>query len=280
MVDMTGRKDRSGIHVRKDIDPLLEFIAMAHYSVYYHLGKASFLQSSSDQEFFEDILFHLITATEMVERLIFIIAKLKFQMEKQDLAKQLPQNKILSIVQKYIDNDYENDFGYFLDKGRAVNVHLHKIEEVIRNFMQIISQKAYDDYDEWLKHVYPIRHYRNVLAHNPLLGKLKPVNENYFIIPKEDKLHLFERWSQVFYHSSINDFVKLIDLLADFQQNLIKHTNILWENLIDIMKALSTKEDYKRLLKVSELTIPGTFNALISSSTWIASGTSSYDPTK
>ena len=77
IVPLTGRDEGRGGGLREAIDPLLENIAMAHYTVYYHLGVATELQAKFGQEFSEDILFHLSSSTEMVERLIFILAKLK-----------------------------------------------------------------------------------------------------------------------------------------------------------------------------------------------------------
>jgi hypothetical protein len=132
-----------GIQLRNNIDPLLESLAMAHYTVYYHLGTAALLFTRLHQEFYEDILFHLYSAIEMVERLIFILAKLKFQNEKKVLTIKLTQDEILAKAQNYYSNEdgYEEDFKDFLKKGRAVNLYLHKIEEVTKEFMQIISKK-------------------------------------------------------------------------------------------------------------------------------------------
>jgi hypothetical protein len=275
IVPMTDRNFGGGIQLRDNIDALLEDLAMTHYTVYYHLGTAALL-SYFHHGFFEDILFHLSSATEIVERLIFIIAKLKFQIENKDLVSELTQDKFTNKVQEYYNKKYKKDFEHFLDKGRPVNVQLHKITKVTKIFMKDIS--ASEAFTQWLYIVGKIRHYRNVLTHNPKLGNLYSVNE-IFLVPKEDKLNYYERWSQVKYRSNKDDFVKLTDLLFDYQHDLVENTNTIWKYLIDVMKDLYKFEDYKLLLQVSELKIPGIDDLLKSSSTNIISG-SSYDPTK
>ena len=59
IVPMTMRTEGHGIGLKNGIDPLLESIAMAHYSVFYHLGASVQLHKSLDLEFSEDVLFHL-----------------------------------------------------------------------------------------------------------------------------------------------------------------------------------------------------------------------------
>src|SRR3990172_3074250 len=85
IVPRTGRAEGRGIGLKEGIDPLLESVAMAHYTVFYHLGVATELRAKFGQEFSEDILFHLSSETEMVERLIFILAKLRATLQGIEL---------------------------------------------------------------------------------------------------------------------------------------------------------------------------------------------------
>jgi len=57
IVPMTSRTEKNGIGLKNEIEPLLESIAMAHYTVFYHLGAATEMHKSFNQEFSEDVLF-------------------------------------------------------------------------------------------------------------------------------------------------------------------------------------------------------------------------------
>jgi hypothetical protein len=129
-----------------------------------------------------------------------------------------------------------------------------------------------------LKLAHSIRHYRNVLTHNPKLGNLVQAN-GIFLVPKETELYRYPLWSQIAHRLNNEYFIKLLDLITYYNYELNKKTNTIWEYFIDYMNNLSKTEDYKRLLQVSELKIPGIVDLLKSSSTNIISG-SSYDPTK
>ena len=279
IVPLTGRVDRSGIQLRDNTDPLLEGIAMAHYTVFYHLGVAADLQSRLGQEFSEDTLFHLSSATEMVERLIFVMAKLAARLQGIKLASKLTEETIYAKTHEYLSSGYGGDFERFLDKGQAVNVRLHQIDDLSKRFMRNISEKAARDFKKWQNIATQIRHYRNTLAHNPRLGMLLRENESV-LVPRESKLSKYELWSLVASRSDNKDFVLLTDLLANFQNNLVEKTNTLWVYLIDLMEELSKIDSYTHLqpsdgpttLFIEDSQEPPAVSQM-------PSGTSSYDPT-
>lgn len=248
IVPLTKRAEGLGIGLQKEIDPLLENIAMAHYTVFYHFGVAIDIQAKLGQEFSEDILFHLSSATEMVERLIFSLAKLKAKLEKSDFVTPLSEDAILEMSKNYLSSKgYSDDFKKFENKGQSVNMRLHNIENVTMPFMLSISPNAESDLKEWSKKIaVPIRHYRNVLAHNPKLGVHLTANEEIYV-PKEDKLFKYELWSNVAKSSSIDDFILLSGLLSKFQKSLVEKTNNLWVYLIDFMQEVSKTEGYAQL---------------------------------
>lgn len=247
IVPLTGRDEGRGGGLREGIDPLLENIAMAHYTVYYHLGVATELQAKFGQEFSENILFHFSSSTEMVERLIFILAKLKATLQGIELTSKLTDEIISKTSSEYLSSKgYSKDFDRFMKRGQAVNMRLHNIEDVTISFMQNISEQAARDFEKWQDTANQIRHYRNTLAHNPKLGMLLADGEKIYI-PKENLLHKYELWSEVAKRASNNDFVSLTDLLLIFRNNISERTNNLWLYLITFMDEISKAEGYAKL---------------------------------
>jgi hypothetical protein len=255
IVPMTMRADGHGIGLKKEIDPLLESIAMAHYSVFYHLGGAAELYKSLDQEFAEDVLFHLSSATEMVERLIFTLANLESTLLGTGSISTLTDKEVSTLATEYaLSKQYAKDFGRFKTRGQAVNIHLHNIDDVTKPFMQRISEQAAKDFENWQATAKQIRHYRNTLAHNPRLGILLDDGEKVYV-PKEPILHKYELWSGAGKRNDNGDFVLLNDLISGFQKSLVEKTNSAWTCLITFMDRASKTKGYDRLLGVASTMI-------------------------
>src|SRR6266540_2210201 len=139
IVPMTSRTEKNGIGLKNEIEPLLESIAMAHYTVFYHLGAAAEMHKSFNQEFSEDVLFHLSSATEMVERLIFILSKLESTLLGTGLTSTLTDAEVSEIAAEYASSKrYAKDFARFETRGQAVNMRLHSMDDVTKLFMQSI----------------------------------------------------------------------------------------------------------------------------------------------
>lgn len=246
IVPLTVRTERRGIGLIDGIDPLLENIAMAHYTVLYHLGVAIEMRERFGQEFSEDVLFHLSSSTEMVEWLIFILAKL----QGTGLPAKLTDETVSKISSEYLSSrSYSTEFERFMKRGQAVNVRLHNIDDVTKPFLQSISEAAVRDFQNWQKFGNKIRHYRNTLAHNPKLGALVADKEKIYV-PKETELYKYPFWSDVARRSDNNDFVPLPDLLSDFSTGLIEKTNGLWEYLITFMDKISKTEGYAQSIGI------------------------------
>ena len=276
---LTKRADGQGIGLKEGTNPLLESMAMAHYTVFYHLGVAADLHKKLGQEFSEDILFHLSSATEMVERLIFTLSKLAVHLEGGKLPEKLTEEAITTISHSYFSSkNYTKDYERFLHRGQAVNSRLHNIEDVTKPLMLNISEQATKDFEEWQDTAIQIRHYRNTLAHNPKLGMLLKEKEG-ILVPKESVLHKYELWSSVAKRSDNNDFVLLTELLSNFQETLIDKTNGLWAHLIAFMDKIVETDGYIRLAS-SNITIVFADDTPSSESTYTSiSGAHPYDPT-
>jgi hypothetical protein len=224
---------------------------MAHYTVFYHLGAAAEMHKSFNQEFSEDVLFHLSSATEMVERLIFILTKLESTLLGTGLTSTLTDAEVSEIAAEYASSKrYAKDFARFETRGQAVNMRLHSMDDVTKPFMQSISERAVQDFERWQDTANQIRHYRNTLAHNPRMGILLGDDDKVYV-PKEPILHKFELWSDVRKRTDNGDFALLNDLIASFHKSLVEKTNSLWIYLITFMDRVSNTKGYAQLLGVA-----------------------------
>jgi len=216
----------------------------------------------------------------MVERLIFILAKLKARLHGTELLARLTDETVSEKSSKYLlSKDYSKYFERFIRRGQAVNVQLHNIDDVTKPFMKSISEAADRDFDKWQDTAGQIRHYRNTLAHNPKLGGLL-TDQGMIYVPKESELHKYELWSDVAKRSNNNDFVLLSDLLSNFQKDLNERTNVLWTHLIDCMDGIAKADGYPQLTGSSSKIIVVDNSQPADPIFPPPSGTHSYDPTK
>lgn len=240
IVPLTKRNEGGGIGLRENLQfNWLYELAMAHYSVYYHLAVAEEFRRKfikSEYEFSEHIFYHLSSATEMVERLLFILARLVSDFNGNDSIKQLSSADITTIVQDFLTKTYKNDFEKHKERGQAVNIRLHTIDNVIVDFIKNHMIDALATYKEWKNITRKIRHYRNTLAHNQKLVMYLVNNTLY--VPKEEKLHKYSSWSSIISPKRIEDFTPLSDLLANYINSLTQKTNLLWTSLIEFVRKI------------------------------------------
>lgn len=245
IIPLTQRGTSGGIHLKPDLNPILESIAMAHYSTFYHLGMAASLQRQGFPHS-EDILFHLSASSEMVDRFLLTLVKLDSVVSGRKLPDPLQEEKVVELVQDYLEKKYHKYYKRFLNKGQSVHILLHNVDELSEGFCRGLGVQALKDYKEWCKVVNQVRHYRNTLTHNPRLGMLV-ADGDIFYVPKEIKLSEYEYWSSVYKRSNSSDFVPLTDLLSSFSTRLVSKTNMLWNHLIAFLSEVSTTESYKNL---------------------------------
>ncbi|PWH12856.1 MAG: hypothetical protein DDG59_15310 [Anaerolineae bacterium] len=105
IVPLTKRGESGGIDLRENIHCkwLIE-LAMAHYTVFYHLTVAEDLRLKfvkNEYEFSEHVFYHLSSATEMVERLLFTLDRLVSDLNETDSIQQYSSDNITTKAQDY-----------------------------------------------------------------------------------------------------------------------------------------------------------------------------------
>lgn len=254
IVPLTKRPQ--AITFRPDVDPLLQRMAEAHYSVFWHLVAAHRLIKMAEKPpgkmalLFDSILFHMSVATEMVEDFLFIWAQIESRFENRRLSgvSPLSVDEAVAKVKKFVDSStYQKALGRFRERGRPISIPLHTEQDVFGSFLK--SANAQAAYESFRITYQRVRHYRNVVAHNPILGKLMWVGDpSSLLIPREDKLHQYDEWWKVFQSPPRGDFVEAAELAATFLRQVEETINGLWQHIIPYCEELAGRPGYECLM--------------------------------
>jgi hypothetical protein len=262
IVPLTRREIDGSLQLKPGIDSLIEEMCMAHYSIYYHLGVAYERYNEPKLIYWEDVFFHLGTATEMVERFLFALAKIYEKVQKKDLLIRLTEEKYNKTV-KYREVNYRNQFQKFQERGELTSVILHKMKEVIDRLCTELKSKEVDEArGDFYRLIEEIRKYRNTFTHNPRLARLLSVNRKE-MIPKKEFLERYSLWSQVTGSTppNLTDFTEVENLIVDYQTGLELAINTLWSHLIKLLDTLATTSQYQQMAKGEDqpsFPVPGT----------------------
>lgn len=250
------------IRIRKGIHEVLEALAMAHYSVFHHLGNTHWLvelnqniqktnsETNRQPTLHSECFFHLSSATEMLERLIFEIWRAAIEVDLLPRLDPISEDSITEQLQETVDgNGYAKRFEKYLITGQSVNHTFHSIRDAQESLSKLVQ-----DPEEWEKSWKQfikitdgrIRAYRNVLAHNPILGSKE--SEGMKRTPKPDKLSKYRLWSSVFYNLNEEDFLAIDEFMEEQLNMLESALNEIWGYLISIMEKVGNTKGYSVLL--------------------------------
>lgn len=249
VVPLTGRP--FDIKLRKGTDPLLEEICMAHYSIFYHLGRAHELFQSVEQKAelpscYDDIFFHMSAATEMVDRFLFALWKINGRVQGQTDPEPLSLDEVVERARGFQGKKYKKGYERYLDSGRSVSIPLHNVRDLQGSLISIVH--AEDLVNEVWQIADHIRSYRNVMTHNPLIGQLIGPGRAIYL-PEQDKLSKYRLWSHTFYGETVqSDYVPASDIVEEYLFEFESRVNKLWQKLIELLRDWSETEQYKGML--------------------------------
>jgi hypothetical protein len=251
IVPLSRRVTDGDIRIRPDIDPLLEHLAMSHYSVFYHLCKSIEAHKNGFPNP-EEYLFHLSASTEMVDRLVLAIVELNSKITNSQFIDYYSLDEVTSISHNFYHRRYKNYFDRFLKKGQSINVIIQNMDDISSNYFTKTGCKSKKDYKRWHGLSTQIRHYRNTLAHNPVLGTLS-FPDGKRCIPKDPYLDKYLLWSVMFYKRDEREFTILEDLFTQFLSNFTLRTNILWSYFIETLTVISASDIYINMVNLKSV---------------------------
>lgn len=248
IIPLTNRP--SNIRIRKDVDEKLERMAMAHYSAYYHLGRAYEILRERQyplRDFGGEVLFHMGVAIDMVEELCFSIEGIKEQLDGTE-AKMKTEDDLVELAKKFFKKEYTRQFKNWIERHKPVSIRVHDKTSVLR---QALSKHA----SGFRGTAGEIRSLRNAVAHNPLIGQI--VWDDQIFIPRPENLGKYSLWTKVFYEHDKNDFLPLEKHLDACLRELSEKINFLWEHLISWMRELKKHPKYQHLEQVTQASYIG-----------------------
>lgn len=248
-----NRYRQSASPLRQGTDPLLEEMSMAHYSIFYHLGRVHELFVSLEQEevlarqHYDDIFFHMSAATEMVDRFLFALWKIHGTVQGQVVPGPLSLHDVVEKAKGFHRKEYQKSYERYLETGRSVSIPLHNVREQLKTLLKSLGHA-----EELAKEVWQIadriRSYRNVLTHNPLIPQLIDPRRGTYL-PKQDKLSKYKLWSSAFYDKKAHlDFEPASEIAKSYLHEFESRVNELWQEFIEALRNWSETGQYKGML--------------------------------
>ena len=249
VVPLTGRPQ--DIKLRPGAGPLLEEMCMAHYSIFHHLVKAHLLLESLGQVWAlprteEDIFFHMAAATEMIDRLLLAVWKIRQRVQRRAPPGALSADRLVQKATKYHPKGYASAYDRYLDTGRSVGIPLHNVRDLA---LELASAAAADDLakDVW-RIADDIRAYRNFLTHNPLVPKLVD-RQGVVLLPKPEKLTAYDLWSSAFLSATAReDYTPASGIISDYLKRFEPCVDALWIQVIQLLRDLGATAAYAEML--------------------------------
>ncbi|MBU0495124.1 MAG: hypothetical protein KKA73_14835 [Chloroflexi bacterium] len=243
------RKDQ---RIRCNLDPVLEQLAMTHYSVFRHfitthrlLGQADFAQLDKLPQG-DTVFFHLAATTEMIDRLLMIISRIKVKVRIQ----REPTFEEVKPGFSQMEPDQarlQKEFTRLLETGRNMAFPICNIRDVAKTNLGDLGPDWKKDLGQFHGLSDKIRTYRNYFTHNPILA-MQLDDGKQPCIPKYSALKNYaQSWSSVFYGANEDDFVPLEGLLWEYFNDLLQAANRLWGHLIPLLRELGEESAYREM---------------------------------
>jgi hypothetical protein len=227
----------------------LEAMFGTHYSVWYHLTIAyrQILDLDDYPAYVQDPFYHLGSAIDMAEQTIAMVLVEKERLNSNEPVQPLSNKDILRKTAKFC-SDYPKYFKAFSNRRKPVGVPLHSIKGLLIDLFPEQDNEILTKFDG---ETGKVRHYRNVITHNPIL--LNITKNGVIFLPKEKHLHKYDKplWSSLIREDLIQkDFSRAETILLDLTSDLVVEINSLWKVLLEQFKQIISSENYNKWFSV------------------------------
>lgn len=194
-----------------DVPPELEYLFMAHYSVWYHLTVAHRqihkLAFFPEEQEYSEPLFHLSSAADAAHVTLALVYLIRNDFQK---------------VEGLVAKQFDKKMNFWKPKSlEALN------EYATRNDPFSIVLEVAEGVEE------KVRKYRNVVTHTPILSRVAGK------VPRADKLTKYRLWSAVLDAPDDElqkDFETAHVLFKELARDLVWVFNMVWYYLLEEMK--------------------------------------------
>jgi hypothetical protein len=199
VVPLTNRIAPAGqnseIRFREGVDPLLQYIAAANYSLFVNLALAREALHAWNNVMAQDAVYgRLASACDVFEALI-----IKFHLlisECRSLPPRpisdLKKEEFLELAATYFDKNYSTLKEHYLSIGKKTPpIQIPSNGSIIDEFFKAHGIKV-----KYQKAAGEVRTFRNPILHDVRLGMLQTADGG-LLIPKPDVLHRYKKWHEV-----------------------------------------------------------------------------------
>jgi len=198
VVPLTNRIDESAknssIRFREGVDPLLQYISGANYSIFVHFAFARVIMSNWNEMSLDAVYTKLASAFDVFEALAikFHLLLCECRGSKSPLLSELSKDVFLKIASDYYDNKYHTLYDFYSKIGKKPPpIHLPSVTEIFDEFFHSVSARK--DYRTVSGQ---IRAFRNAIVHDVRIGMLFHTDKS-LLVPKTSEISKYRHWSNV-----------------------------------------------------------------------------------
>jgi hypothetical protein len=183
------------IDIRQNIDPRIEDIANAHYSMFLNLIFAHLHLENRKLSSLENIYTHLGSTCDLAETTIekwyFLI--LNCQGKETKTLQKMSREDFLEKAGKWFDEKYPNLYNYYLSRGKIPPFDLISRSDILVEYLEKKTASRKD----YATHSQNIRHFRNVIVHDVKVGRIINGIHEETLIPKPQVITKYRSWRNV-----------------------------------------------------------------------------------
>jgi uncharacterized protein YutE (UPF0331/DUF86 family) len=183
------------IDIRQNIDPRIEDIANAHYSMFLNLIFAHLHLENRKLSSLENIYTHLGSTCDLAETTIekwyFLI--LNCQGKETKTLQKMSREDFLEKAGNWYDEKYLNLYNYYLSRGKIPPFKLISSDDIIVEYLgkKTACRNAY------AQHSQNIRQFRNVIVHDVRVARIIDEKLGQTLIPKPQVIDKYRSWRNV-----------------------------------------------------------------------------------
>jgi hypothetical protein len=237
-VEPRSKRD-SSIRFRDNIHSELKHIAMAHYSMFFHLVYAHLHLEETQLFSFEDTYVHLASACGLANDILshWYLILLQCQDRRSKLFEDLSRDEFLGKAGDWYDKHYEDTRRYYLSKGRTRPIRLVSERDLLKEYLEDTPH-----WPRYFNETNRIHVYRSVIIHDIRLGRILPrdATNNEYLVPRpeqvrEGKYRTWEEVQKVAGDKNIvkQHFVERYELARTSLSALEQLLNDVWDKLIE-----------------------------------------------
>lgn len=234
---MTGYPNKltEDIYPRDSIDPEIQDIAAAHYSMFMNLVFSHLHAEKPMPSSIYSIYAHLASVCDLAEMTLekWYLSSLKCRGQEIKLRQPKSHDEFIEIAERWFDEKYAGEHKYYLKRGRHRPINFFSDQDLLVEYFG----KNAGPRTQYLTRANIVRHFRNVIVHDVQVAGFLDNSNGRKLMPKPEVIDRYRSWRDVFevaMNSEIikRDFVEQYPQALEDIQTLEHLLNQMWDRLI------------------------------------------------